>query len=868
MANAPAGRPHGTDDAAPGHDPVAAAPLFGDAPQDGELLLRGLRQAADGMVVVDDQGRVLLYNPAAEALCGVPCEQVLGQPLDVLLPPGSGDSLVARLKSRRGKPRSSGPCLLAHSVDGVSRMLSVTLSSVRQGRRRLHIALLRDASSQPQHEKQARQLSQALDCSENAIVICDRHTRIQYASAAFTRLFGYPAEAALNRRPRDLLSGPYTDVATLRQLEEHRRAGQPYQTDVLVYRSDGTPLWIYTACTPVPDANGEFNSFVIVFSDVTQAKTNRILHDKVLDALVREQPLRESMALICQEVERVAPDLLASVICIDQEQRMRPLAAPSVPPAFSELINGMTIGPNVGACGTAAWRGRSVVVADIANDPLFAGFRDQALSQGLRACWSNPIKSSTNQVLGTLAFYYREPRLPAPWHAQLAELCVHLCALALEREQTKARVHQLAFYDSLTGLPNRMMFNARAEQALATAEHNGEPVAVLFVDLDRFKRINETQGHAAGDGLLRDIARRLGETAGSGALVGRQAGDEFVLLLPQCGAEQAAGVSERLLGALAESLVVGHMTVHTSASIGVAMFPDDGLDIDTLLRHADLAMFRAKDEGGGSFRFFSPDMNRLAQERIAMETALREALRRDQLHLHYQPQLCSRTQQLYGVEALLRWEHPQLGPISPARFVPMAEECGLVEEMGNWVLRQACRQMADWRRRGVAVPRVSVNLSASSFDSATLPAQLQQLLADHRLQPQDLVLEITESVMLSPQARVLHNLDAIQKLGIDLSLDDFGTGYSSLSHLHRLPINELKLDMSFVRDIEHSETARTLITSVLRIGENLRKHVVAEGVETEIQRRFLADEGCEVLQGYLFSPALPARELEAWIGRD
>jgi FOG: EAL domain len=300
------------------------------------------------------------------------------------------------------------------------------------------------------------------------------------------------------------------------------------------------------------------------------------------------------------------------------------------------------------------------------------------------------------------------------------------------------------------------------------------------------------------------------------------------------------------------------------------MFPDDGRDIDTLLRHADLAMIQAKDEGGGSVRFFSLEMNRLAQERIAMETALREALRRDQLQLHYQPQLASVDHRLYGVEALLRWEHPTMGPVSPARFVPMAEECGLIDEMSDWVLRRACRQMADWRARSIMVPRVAVNLSAGYFENPTLPLELQQLLDANGLKPQDLVLEITESVMLSPQARVLQNLDAIQQMGIGLSLDDFGTGYSSLSHLHRLPIDELKLDMSFVRDIEHSDTARTLITSVLRIGENLRKHVVAEGVETEAQHRFLAEQGCEVLQGYLFSKPLPAPRLEEWLklGRD
>ncbi|TQU10254.1 EAL domain-containing protein, partial [Xanthomonas perforans] len=438
---------------------------------------------------------------------------------------------------------------------------------------------------------------------------------------------------------------------------------------------------------------------------------------------------------------------------------------------------------------------------------------------------------------------------------------------ALEREQIRQRVHQLAFYDTLTGLPNRIMFSARAEQALTQAEYAGEPAALMFINIDRFKLINDSQGHAAGDGLLRDIALRVNDQITATAMLARLSGDEFALALPQCSAEQASAAAERLLVSIASPLPVGHMTEHPSASIGVAMFPEDGHDINILLRHADLAMNRAKKEGGGRFRFFSSDMNRMAQERVALEAELRQAIGRDQLQLHYQPQMHSAAPHaLYGVEALLRWNHPQLGAVSPARFLPVAEEQGMMPQLNAWVLRRACEQVADWRQRGVPVARVSVNLSASGFESPRMLPDLLQLIAELGVQPSDLTLELTESVMLSGQPGVLENLHAIREAGISLSLDDFGTGYSSLSHLHRLPIDELKLDMSFVRDIEHSEDARALTTSVLRIGEHLRKHVVAEGVENEAQRLFLADLGCEVLQGYLFSRPLPAQALEAWLG--
>ncbi len=417
----------------------------------------------------------------------------------------------------------------------------------------------------------------------------------------------------------------------------------------------------------------------------------------------------------------------------------------------------------------------------------------------------------------------------------------------------------------LTGLPNRVMFDTLCEQPLLMAEQHNMPMALLFLGLDRFKRLNETQGYAAADGLLRDLARSLQEVAGADAIVGRQLGDEFVLFIPQCDLPRAGQLCADLLAIIAMPRVVGSITVRSSASIGIALYPDNGRNVETLLQHADLAMRRAKDEGGGRFCFFSTDMNQMAQGRLLLETTLRDSLQSGGLDLFYQPQVLSDGSGLYGVEALLRWRHPHLGDISPARFVPLAEECGLIIELTDWVLEQACRQHAAWRTHGIDVPRIAVNLSASAFEQPTLVSMVRALLERHGMDAWSLVLEITESVMLSEQPVVLENLHALHALGIDLSLDDFGTGYSSLSHLHHLPISEMKLDRSFTSEIGHSKAARSLILSVLRIGESLDKHVVAEGVETETQRRFLVENGCPVLQGFLFAQAMPAEAFEQWL---
>ncbi len=839
----------------PGQQQAPATAPAGDGhdlPDTAELA-QCLLQAPDGVLVLDRQGRILFCNPFALQLFGIAPDQAGGRMFAELLAPQEHAQLLGLLEA--------GPTArLILAVDALPSRptdLSLSMSRPRGGAAGLQLVLVRDVGWYMERLQHAQRLSQALDCSDNAIFLCDSQARIRYVNEGFVRMLGHAREDAIGQLARDLIRGLHTDVATLDHLGEQHRVGRAHRDHLLGYRKDGSPLWLSVVATPLADAS---HSLVNVLTDITEAKTYEVLNGKVLDALVREEPLATTMALVCQEVERVAPDLRVAVTRNEADGRLSTLAAPTLPMADDDASAW-----DHPACLQAVRRGRAVEIEDMATDPAFDGHRETVRALGLHACWSNPIRSTAGQVLGTLAFYCLRPGPPSPWHRRLAELCLHLCALALEREQARSRMHRLAFYDVLTGLPNRLMFNALSEQPLLQAEQQGTPMALLYLTLDRFKRINESQGHGAGDDLLRDLARRLHDLAGAEAILARQVADEFTLLVPHCAQHQAATLCEELLAMIAAPTVVGSLSLHASASIGVAMYPDDGRALDTLLRHADLAMRRAKDEGGGRFRFFSADMNRLAQERLLLEATLRDSLRHGGLRLHYQPQVHGDGGGLYGVEALLRWRHPHLGEIPPARFVPLAEECGLMTELSGWVLEEACRQQADWRQRGFDIPRIAVNLSASTFESPTLVEQVRRLLERHQLASGSLVLEITESVMLSEQPQVPANLHALHALGVQLSLDDFGTGYSSLSHLHRLPISEMKLDRSFISEIGHDPTASALILSVLRIGESLGKHVVAEGVETEAQRRFLVEHGSPVLQGYLFSPALPADAFEQWL---
>lgn len=836
-----------------------------------QALLQVLAQSVDAVVVTDARHRIVLFNPAAERLWDCAHAEVMGLPFEILLPcpvvhvepvpDGNHGPCVRRMLG-------SNRAVMIQRPDGSQQPASMSMSQVAVDGVTLYTACFRDTGEQQLRHDHLQQLSLVVDNSDNAIFVSDAQRQVVYVNRGFSRLFGYDLEDFRGRLPSDVLSGAHTDPQLGQRIEMRIAAGEAFTAELLLYGRNGRPHWVSTTINLVHDEDGALRGLVTVLSDITLTKMHQVLHQKALDAMVRDWTMVEVMSLICREVEHIAPELVMLVALVDTDGTLRTLAAPSVPASIVMAMDGAAIGPRSGPGGTAAWRGRPLLVTDVALDPLCEQHRELVLPLGLVACWSNPIKSSGGRVLGTISFYYRESRGPDELHARLAEICQHLCALALERKQTSERVHQLAFYDTLTGLPNRIMFSVKAEQALANIDQNGDTAAVLLIDLDRFKRINDAQGHSAGDGLLRDIAARLGHELPGINIVGRHAGDEFVALLPQCSPEQAGSVAERLLGAIAAPASAGQMTLHPSASIGVAMYPDDGRDIELLVRHADMAMHGAKAEGGGRFRFFSGDMHRVAQERVALETALSDALRLDHLSLQYQPQVsvAKGTQGvMYGVEALARWYHTELGEIPPQRFVEVAEETGLIDQLSLWVLRESCAQMADWRRRGINVPRVSVNISAINFRDPGFSKLLSDTLAKYGLQPPDLALEMTESVMLDPNPDVLANIEAIYSLGVCLSLDDFGTGYSSLSHLHRLPINELKLDKSFVHDIDTSAIARTLTTSVLRIGESLSMKVVAEGVETESQQRFLFEQGCPILQGYLLSRPLAPGALEQWL---
>ena len=416
-----------------------------------------------------------------------------------------------------------------------------------------------------------------------------------------------------------------------------------------------------------------------------------------------------------------------------------------------------------------------------------------------------------------------------------------------------------AEHDFLTGLPNRMLLNDRVNQAIAAAPRHNKKVAVLFLDLDGFKHINDSLGHPIGDKLLQSIAKRLVDCVRSSDTVSRQGGDEFVVLLSEMEQSEDAAISAlRLLQAVVEAHTIDQHDLHVTTSIGVSVFPDDGKDAETLIKNADTAMYQAKENGRQSYQFFKPAMNVRAVERQSIEENLRRALERQEFALHYQPKIDMRTGKISGAEALIRWTHPVRGPVSPAQFIPVAEDCGLILPIGQWVLREACKQARAWVDAGLPLTSMAVNISSMEFRDDNFLESVFAALSETGLDPQSLELELTESVLMKRAESAASVLKTLRARGVQIAVDDFGTGYSSLSYLTKFPIDALKIDQSFVRQISSTPEDTTIVTAVISMGRSLKLRVVAEGVETRDELAFLQARQCDEAQGYYFSrPVLP-----------
>ncbi len=430
-----------------------------------------------------------------------------------------------------------------------------------------------------------------------------------------------------------------------------------------------------------------------------------------------------------------------------------------------------------------------------------------------------------------------------------------------ERKQMENTIRQMAYYDSLTGLPNRNLLNDRLAVALANATRNNEKVAILFLDLDHFKTINDSLGHEAGDQLLQQVSLRIKEILRKQDTIARMGGDEFIILIPGLtDTDHTAKLAEKILDAVTPVFKIGDNELYVGCSIGISIFPDDGMEIKTLLKNSDLAMYRAKEKGRNTFQLYTPAMNFKAMERLAVEKNLRKALDRNEFELYYQPKINLKSGQIAGMEALIRWDSPELGLVMPNQFIPIAEETRLIIQLGHWVLLTACRQTIQWQDAGLPPTPVSVNLSVVQFTHPNLVSEIGQVLKQTKIPPYQLELEITESVLMQDTTLAVSILKKLSALGIKISIDDFGTGFSSLNYLKNLPMDYLKIDQTFIKDF-NLRTNSAITKAIVTLAQSMDMKTIAEGVETEEQRKFLNELNCDEAQGYLFSKPIPKDEM-------
>ncbi|HWA38801.1 MAG TPA: EAL domain-containing protein [Burkholderiales bacterium] len=834
------------------------------------------------------------------------------------------------------------------------------------------------------------------DASTDAIIVLDPEGRIRFANEALREVFGHAPAAVIGSdiallQPERLREAHRSGFARHLATGERRVDWRSVETRGL--HASGREFPVEITFTRL-EAGGE-TRFAAFVRDITERKraTGRLEAQKeILELIATGAPLDTTLERLTLLVEREFRDLACSILLLDESgTRIRNAAAPSLPAAFNRAIEGETIGPRAGSCGTAAWRKELVVVRDIATDPLWEPWRAIALEHNLRACWSMPVLSHAGNVLGTFAMYYGEPREPSPRELELIRVAASFAGIAIERtredarrreaverfeliskatndvvwdwdiqanrvwwneayyerfgypreqaslgaESWSGRVHpddreavlktvhdliegggttwqgeyrfrradgeyvhvfdrgfvvrdafdtavrmlgamvditerkraeerleQLAQYDTLTRLPNRALFRDRLEQAVARARREKWCTALAFIDLDRFKEINDTLGHAAGDAMLRAVAQRLRGCLREGDTVARLGGDEFTAILEDVhGATDVQVLAEKMMAALEQPVVHDGREFFATASIGFALYPDDGEDADALLAHADTAMYQAKGEGGNAFEHFVPDMAEAARGRVTLESGLRRALERGELELHYQPIFRLGDRSLSGAEALLRWRHPERGLVAPGEFIAVAEATGLIVPIGAWVLREACAQAKRWRAVRPDL-RIGVNCSARQFRRAGLVETVRGALARSGLAADGVVLEITESLLMENPEGSRKVLDDVKALGLRVALDDFGTGYSSLAYLRRFPIDGLKIDRSFIRDLTTDPEDAKIVRAVIHLARDLRLAVTAEGIETPAQLDFVLAHGCDFGQGYLFGRPVPVAEFE------
>lgn len=590
--------------------------------------------------------------------------------------------------------------------------------------------------------------------------------------------------------------------------------------------------------------------------EIGSAEGLQALQNEILEAVARGESLRTIMERLCLRAEAITQGVICSVVTVDDENRLVALAAPSLPESYAAAVTGIATGPRVGSCGTAIHRGEPVCVTDIATDPLWQGFESLVLPLGLRACWSSPIKARDGRVVGSFAFYYDRQRGPDELERQIVATCVHLCAIAIEHEEVRSRNHRLAYYDTLTGLPNRVHFNDAITRMSAVPPFD---FGLMLIDIDHLKAINDTMGHGAGDALIATVGARLQAVIGDG-MACRIGGDEFAVLLPDCTqAAQMRSVACAILAAMSAPLDHDGHGIIPSVTIGAALAGEDGEDAVTLRQNADFALYHAKETRRGGYVRFKDGLRTSMTRRLQVRRDVDQALTDGRIAAHYQPIIRIDTDEIVGLEALCRMRMPDGRIASAGEFQEAMLDPKVAHRISGQMLAAIAADMAAWRRAGINFQHVGLNVTSADFQKGDLVQRVVKALERVQVPPAHLVIEITEQVFMGGRKdSVARTIESLRQHGIPVALDDFGTGFASLTHLLDFPVDIIKIDRSFIAAAQSSAKSSVIVEAMVGIANRLGMKIIAEGIETQAQAEWLQSMGCRLGQGFLYAQAMPA----------
>jgi len=797
------------------------------------LLNATLISFAEALIVWNVAGKVVKANSSLLRLLGLQESDVMGRDISEVIdlyklddPLFNTTSLVYAIEQNGGYQDTENFIL---NLNTTTLSIRVSASQIFDKQQSCYgyVLQIRDDSQRQQYEiallDSETRFRQLVSHIESIFILSDtRNKQVIYVSPAYEKIYGQKLSLPANDNFPFINHIHFDDQASVAKLLLSLDKKEPCEETFRITKPDGAIRWVHARCYPVIEPKkDEVNRMAWIIDDVTVQKTN-------------EHKL--------QQAAKVYDTTTEGIMITDTE-----LTIVAVNHAFS-VITGYTENEIIG-------QPSSLLKSGLHDRDFYQNLLDFVQTAGY---WQGEIthrkkNGDTCPLWVSISTIYEDDKKAVNYVAMFSDIS--------SIKQSQEKLEFLAHHDHLTGFANRLLFNARLEHAIDQAHRNRTMAGVILLDLDRFKDVNDSLGHAAGDDLLKQLAERFRHCLREEDTLGRLGGDEFIFLIEDVESiEKIEYIAQKIQDTFQIPFIIGASEVVMTASMGISLYPSNGDSVAKLVKYADIAMYKAKQRGKNCFAFYNENFNKDHDRRLQMATQLRLALEHDEFTLHYQPQLCLKTNRITGMEALIRWQHPDTGMIPPMDFIPLAEETGFIEKLGQWVILEACKQCKLWHKQGHKDLVVAVNLSAREFMFTDIVSIVKATLVKTGLEPRFLELEITEGSLMDQAERVVDTLDNLKAIGVQLSIDDFGTGYSSLSYLKGFPIDKLKIDRSFVNDLPHDKQDAAIAKSVIVLAKSLGLTVIAEGVETQAQSDFLLSQGCDATQGYLFSPPVSADE--------